>query len=83
VTVAEGDAGIPIDMRKGIHSAGKDRVERHLVSGRYVMYDAVSGHLNKLKLEQVYGGIAVTGDFHVAWRIMLIRQVPSMTVIFS
>lgn len=65
-SVVAGDSSIPADMQKGIHSAITDHVNQHLVSGRYVIYDAVAGHLKKLKLEQVHEGIGKMGDFYVA-----------------
>ena len=66
VNVVAGDSGISVDMRRGVQSAIQDHVDQHLVSGRYVIYDAVAGHLKKLKLDEIHEGIARVGDFYVA-----------------
>lgn len=64
VNVAAGDSGISVDVRKGVQSAIKDHVAQHLVSGRYVIYDAVAGHLKKLKLDEIHEEIASVDDFY-------------------
>jgi hypothetical protein len=66
VSFAADDPSITGDTRKGIQSAMKNHIDQNLVNGNYVVYDAVEGHLKKLKFDQVHEGIVKKGDFYVS-----------------
>ncbi len=60
------DPSITGDTRKGIQAAMKSHIDENSVGGRYVIYDAVTGELKKLKFDRVHDGIVKKADFYVS-----------------
>ena len=60
------DPSITGDTRKGIQAAMKSHIDENSVGGRYVIYDAVTGELKKLKFDRVHKGIVKKADFYVS-----------------
>jgi hypothetical protein len=60
------DPSITGDTRKGIQSAMTSHIQGNLFDGKYVVYDAVDGHLKKLKFDKVHEGIVKKGGFYVS-----------------
>ncbi len=60
------DPSITGDTRKGIQAAMKSHIDENSVGGRYVIYDAVTGELKKLKFDRVHEGIVKEADFYVS-----------------
>lgn len=60
------DPSITGDTRKGIQAAMKSHIDENTVSGRYIIYDAVTGELKKLKFDKVHKGIVKKADFYVS-----------------
>ena len=54
------------DTRKGIQAAMKSHIDENTVNGRYIIYDAVTGELKKLKFDRVHKGIVKKADFYVS-----------------
>ena len=63
---AADDPSIQGDLRKGIHSAMNDYVEKQSVDGRVLLYDPVEGKLLRMKFESLHDGIVKKGDFYVS-----------------
>jgi len=60
------DPSITGDTRKGIQAVMKSHIDENSVGGRYVIYDAVTGELKKLKFDRVHKGIVEKADFYVS-----------------
>lgn len=60
------DPSITGDTRKGIQAAMKSHIDENTVNGRYIIYDAVTGELKKLKFDKVHKGIVKKADFYVS-----------------
>ncbi len=60
------DPSITGDTRKGIQAAMKSHIDENTVNGRYIIYDAVTGELKKLKFDRVHKGIVKKADFYVS-----------------
>ncbi len=60
------DPSITGDTRKGIQTAMKSHIDENTVNGRYIIYDAVTGALKKLKFDRVHKGIVKKADFYVS-----------------
>lgn len=60
------DPSITGDTRKGIQAVMKSHIDENSVGGRYVIYDAVTGELKKLKFDRVHKGIVKKADFYVS-----------------
>ncbi len=66
ITFGADDPSITGDTRKGIQAAMKSHIDENTVNERYIIYDAVTGELKKLKFDQVHKGIVKKGDFFVS-----------------
>jgi hypothetical protein len=60
------DPSITGDTRKGIQAAMKSHIDENTVNDRYIIYDAVTGELKKLKFDSVHKGIMKKADFYVS-----------------
>lgn len=66
VSLGADDPSITGETRKGIQSAMTSHIQENLFDGKYVIYDAVEGHLKKLKFDKVHEGIVKKGGFYVS-----------------
>ncbi len=66
ITYGADDPSITGDTRKDIQAAMKSHIDENTVNGRYIIYDAVTGELKKLKFDKVHKGIVKKADFYVS-----------------
>lgn len=66
VVSAADDPGITGDLRVNIQEAMKHHIGSNRIEGQYVLYDAITGQLLRMKLEELHSGIVSKGDFYVS-----------------
>ena len=63
---AADDPSIKGDKRSAIQAAMQRHIEHNTVDGHYVLYDAVTDELLKLKLDKLHDGIVKKADYYVS-----------------
>jgi hypothetical protein len=66
VAFAADDPSIKGKVREGIQQAMKNHVDEHMVDGIYMIYDAVTDNLLRLKFSKPHEGIVKKADFYVS-----------------
>jgi len=66
VTVAGDDPSIKGQQRLDIKTAMGNHIGEHLISGKYVIFDAKNGALKKLELKELHNGVVKKGDYFVS-----------------
>ena len=64
--IAADDPSIKGPTREGIQRAMKSHVAQNTLADRYIIYDARTGHLDRLVFESLHAGIVKKGDFFVS-----------------
>ncbi len=63
---AAADPSIKGEKRSAIQAAMQEHIDRNTVDGHYVLYDAVTDDLLKLKLAKLHDGIVKKSDYYVS-----------------
>lgn len=63
---AADDPSIKGEKRRAIQAAMQKHIDHHTVGGHYVLYDAVTDDLLKLKLAKLHDGIVKKADYYVS-----------------
>jgi len=63
---AADDPSIQGERRSAIQAAMQAHIDHNTVNGHYVVYDAVTDDLLKLKLDRLHDGIVKKADFYVS-----------------
>lgn len=63
---AADDPSIKGDRRSAIQAAMQAHIDHNTVDGHYVVYDAVTDDLLKLKLDKLHDGIVKKADYYVS-----------------
>ena len=63
---AADDPSIKGEKRRGIQIAMQEHIDHNTVNGHYVLYDAVTDDLLKLKLTKLHDGIVKKADYYVS-----------------
>lgn len=63
---AADDPSIKGDKRTAIQAAMQEHIDRNSVEDRYVLYDAVTDDVLKLRLIRLHDGIVKKGDYYVS-----------------
>ena len=63
---AADDPSIKGDRRSGIQAAMQRHIDHNTVDGHYVLYDAVTDKLLRLKLDKLHDGIVKKADYYVS-----------------
>ena len=63
---AADDPSIKGERRRGIQTAMQEYIDHNTVNGHYVLYDAITGDLLKLKLTKLHEGIVKKADYYVS-----------------
>ena len=63
---AADDPSIKGDKRRAIQTAMQEHIDHNTVDGHYVVYDAVTDDLLKLKLTKLHDGIVKKVDYYVS-----------------
>lgn len=66
VSFAGDDPSIKGQLRTDIKKAMEQHVKSNTINGDYVLYDAITGNLLHLQLEELHSGIVSKGDFYVS-----------------
>jgi hypothetical protein len=66
VSLAGDDPSIKGQLRTDIKKAMEQHVKSNTINGDYVLYDAITGNLLHLQLEELHSGIVSKGDFYVS-----------------
>ena len=64
--LAADDPGIKGEKRTAIRAAMQEHIDRNTVKGHYVLYDAVTDEVLKLRLARLHDGIVKKGDYYVS-----------------
>ena len=60
------DPSIKGATREGVQRAMQSHIAKNTLADRYVIYDAQTGHLNRLAFKELHAGIVKKGDFYVS-----------------
>ena len=63
---AADDPSIKGEKRRAIQIAMQEHIDHNTVNGHYVLYDAVTDDLLKLKLAKLHDGIVKKADYYVS-----------------
>lgn len=63
---AGNDSSIKGQLRTDIQEAMSQHVKSNTINNDYVLYDAVTGKLLRLQLDELHSGIVSKGDFYVS-----------------
>ena len=63
---AANDSSIKGERRRGVQTAMQEHIDHNTVDGHYIVYDAVTGDLLKLKLAKLHEGIVKKADYYVS-----------------
>ena len=63
---AADDPSIKGEQRSAIQAAMQAHIDHNTVNGHYVVYDAVTDDLLKLKLDKLHDGIVKKADYYVS-----------------
>ena len=64
--LAGNDPSIKGQLRTDIHEAMNQHIKSNTINDDYVLYDAVTGKLLRMQLDELHSGIVSKGDFYVS-----------------
>jgi len=64
--LAANDASIKGQQRADIKSSMNTHISNNTISGKYVIFDAITGELKKLNFKKLHDGVVKKGDFYVS-----------------